>query len=143
VAQTTGTIPIFLQTRAPGTQSSGSLELTGRSPQPFLPEKPYVSRTLPTRSPAELQAFLNHCQYLLQNRPNRLVQHYLTELHEITPNPVDFLGFLWRYKVIISASGVFEDYRRLVHFAPDHVTTERAYTVYYHWTDQSYTVTLV
>jgi hypothetical protein len=133
--------PVFIPPQ-PSPHAS-SPDLTGRSPQPFLPEQLYLAKTLPTRTRAELQSFLNHCNYLLQNSQERVIRHSLTELHSITPNPVDFRGFLWRYKVVITRSGVLEDYREIVRNTADQVIAYKAYEVFYSWTDQSYTVTLI
>ena len=133
--------PVFIP--PPPSPHASSPDLTGRSPQPFLPEQLYLAKTLPTRTRAELQSFLNHCNYLLQNYQEKVIRHSLTELHSITPNPVDFRGFLWRYKVVITRSGVFEDYREIVRNTADQVIAYKAYEVFYSWTDQSYTVTLI
>ena len=95
------------------------------------------------RTRAELQSFLNHCNYLLQNYQEKIIHHSLTELHSITPNPVDFRDFLWRYKVVITRLGVLKDYRQIVRNTPDQVIAYKAYEVFYSWTDQSYTVTLI
>ena len=80
--------PVFIP--PPPSPHASSPDLTGRSPQPFLPEQLYLAKTLPTRTHTELQSFLNHCNYLLQNYQEKVIHHSLMELHSITPNPVDF-----------------------------------------------------
>ena len=55
----------FIPLRIESDSSSGTLELSGTVHQPFLPEVLFHSPGIPTRNSAELQAFVNHCRFLL------------------------------------------------------------------------------
>ena len=124
--------------------SSRHLEILGLPPQPFLPENIYLAATIPTRDLIEHFTFVNHCRYILQNRVERQINHSLTELHRLTPHPIIFAGFLWRYRIIINQTGILEDYRRIVRTSsiPEGAALQKGYTVYYSWDGKSYTITL-
>ena len=124
--------------------STGHIKIVGLPPRPFLPEQQYLATTIPTRDLIEHITFLNHCCYFLQGRVERQINHSLTELHQLTPHPIVFAGFLWHYRIIINQTGILEDYRRIVRTSsiPEGAALQKAYTVYYSWDGKSYTVTL-
>jgi len=124
--------------------SSGTLELSGQIHQPFLPEALYLGPGIPTRNSAELQAFVNHCRYILGQRNNRIINHSITDLHKITPAPAVFAGHLWRYRIIINIDGILEDYRIIARTTnlPITAALQHAFTVYYDWNAVGYTVTI-
>ena len=100
----------FIPPHIDSDSSSGTLELTGQIHQPFLPEALYLGPGIPTHGAAKLQAFVNHCQYILGNCQNRIINHSITDLHEITPAPAVFTRHLWRYRIVINTEGILEDY---------------------------------
>jgi len=134
----------FIPPRIESDSSSGTLELSGQIHQPFLPEALYLGPGIPTRNSAELQAFVNHCRYILGQRNNRIINHSITDLHEITPAPAVFAGHLWRYRIIINIDGILEDYRIIARTTNLPITTalQHAFTVYYDWNAIGYTVTI-
>jgi len=100
----------FIPLRIESDSSSGTLELSGTVHQPFLLEVLFLSPGIPTQNSAELQAFVNHCRFLLGQHQNRTINHSITDLHEITLAPAVFAGHLWRYRITITTEGVLEDY---------------------------------
>jgi hypothetical protein len=92
----------------------------------------------------ELHTFLDHYNYQLQGRRSLEVEHPLMELYNITPHPIVFSGFLWRYRITIARSGVLEDYRLIVQtdHTPQGTKLQRAYSVFYAFDSESYMVTL-
>jgi len=93
---------------------------------------------------AELQAFVNHCRFILGSRQTRIINHSITELHEITPAPAIFSGHLWRYRILINLEGILEDYRIIARTTdlPIVAALQHAFTVYYDWNAQGYTVSI-
>ena len=134
----------FIPPRIESDSSSGTLELSGQIHQPFLPEALYLGPGIPTRNSAELQAFVNHCRYILGQRSNRIINHSITDLHEITPAPAVFAGHLWRYRIVINVDGILEDYRIIARTTnlPVIAALQHAFTVYYDWNAVGYTVTI-
>jgi len=134
----------FIPPRIESDSSSGTLELAGTIHQPFLPEALYLGPGIPTRNSAELQAFVNHCRYILGPRSNRTINHSITDLHEITPAPAVFAGHLWRYRIVINIDGILEDYRIIARTTnlPVIAALQHAFTVYYDWNAVGYTVTI-
>jgi len=122
--------------------SSGTLEIVGRPPQIFLPEQLYLDPGTPTHNWNKNQSFLNHCHYLLGNRPVREINHLVIELHSITPYPVVFAGYLWRYRITINQTGVLEDYCVIVRTTslPVHTALQHTFTVYYDWNNTGLTI---
>jgi len=84
----------FIPPQIYSNSSTGTLELSGQVHQPFLPEVLYLSPGLPTQNAAELQAFINHCRFILGACRQRIINHSITNLHEITPAPAIFAGHL-------------------------------------------------
>jgi len=134
----------FIPPRIESNSSSGTLELTGQIHQPFLPEALYLGPGIPTRNQAELQAFVNHCRYILGNHHQRIINHSISDLHEITPAPAVFAGHLWRYRITIARDGILEDYRIIAQTTtlPIHAALQHAFTVFYDWQSSGYTVSL-
>ena len=134
----------FVPPQIQSDSSSGTLELTGQIHQPFLPEALYLGPGIPTWNSAELQAFVNHCWFILGHRQNRIINHSITDLHKITPTPVVFAGHLWRYRITINQDGILEDYRIIAQTTslPIHATLQNAFTVYYDWNTIGYTISL-
>jgi len=89
---------------------SGGSEIIGRTFQSFLPGHKYLANTIPTRSRKELDTFHTHCWYLLQGRQECHIKHLLSELTELCPDPIIFLGYLWKYCTSINSDGTLEDY---------------------------------
>ena len=134
----------FIPSRIESDSSSGTLELSGQIHQPFLPEALYLGPGIPTRNLAELQAFVNYCRYILGQRQNRIINHSITDLHEITPAPAVFAGHLWRYRIVINTEGILEDYRIIARTTNllVHAALQHAFTVFYDWNAAGYTVSL-
>jgi len=65
--------------------------------QPFLPEETYLAKATPTRNSEELRIFKQHCLYLLQHHPDVHIDHLFMDLFKVTPHPIIFNGFLWKY----------------------------------------------
>ena len=127
------------------TALSGGSELLGKTFQNFLLEDWYLALTIPTRDQAELHTFHSHCWYLLQNKPVRYIEHPASEVAFLTPDPAIFSGYIWKYRTTINKDGILEDYR-LIHWSPEEPFAAhlyKAHTVFYSWTEDSYTVTLV
>ena len=112
--------------------------------QLFLPEETYLAKATPTRNSEELCIFKNHCLYLLQHHPDIHINHLFTDLFKVTPHPIMFNGFLWKYWTSITNEGILEDYRLI---DSEHSTKStcllKQCTVFYSWEGNSYTVTLV
>jgi len=84
----------FIPPRIESNSSSSTLKLSGTVYQPFLLEVLFLSPGIPMRNSAKLQAFVNHCQFLLGRCQSRTIYHSITNLHEITPAPAVFAGHL-------------------------------------------------
>jgi len=134
----------FIPPQIHSDSSSGTLELRGTVHQPFLLEALYLSPGIPTRNAAELQAFVNHCRFILGNRRTQIINHSITDLHEITPSPAVFAGHLWRYRILINLDGILEDYRIIARTTdlPIVAALQHAFTVYYNWNSRGYTVSI-
>jgi len=89
----------------------GGSELIGRTFQLFLPEHKYLATTVLTQSKKELNAFRSHCWYLLQGQQERHIEHLLLELTDLTPDPIVFTGYLWKYCTSVNNDGILEDYQ--------------------------------
>lgn len=136
-------------------QSSSSEEILHRLPSrarelhSYYPETIYVSSTLPTRSSQEITEFLTHSRILFQDRAARdvVINHPLEKAYEITTSPLNFQNLLWKAKVTISTSGIYEEYswirRRPNATRPDRAILVPAYSVQYQWNTESWTVTCV
>jgi len=118
--------------------------IVGTPFQPFLPEDTYLAKATPTRNQEELRIFKSHCLYLLQHRPDVHIDHLFTDLFKVTPHPIIFNGFLWKYQTSITNEGILEDYRLI---DSEHTTEStrlsKQCTVFYSWEGNSYTVTLI
>jgi hypothetical protein len=79
-----------------------------------------------------------------KKKKKKEVEHPFTELYNLTPHPIMFSGFLWQYRTTIACSGVLEDYRLIVRtdHIPQGAKLQRAYSVFYTFDSESYTVTL-
>jgi len=123
---------------------SGGSELIGKTFQSFLPEHKYLANTVPTQSKKELNAFWGYCWYLLQGQQERYIEHLLSELTDLCPDPIIFSGYLWKYHTLVNNDGILEDYwiiqRTETCLQTAHLN--RAYTVFYSWHNNSYTVSL-
>ena len=123
---------------------SGGSELIGRTFQSFLPEHKYLATIVPTQSKKELNTFRSYCWYLLQGWWERHIEHLLSELTNLTPDPIVFTGYLWKYHTSVNNNSIVEDYR-IINRTDSHPQTaqlNRAYTVFYGWHDNSYTISL-
>ena len=123
---------------------SGGSELIGRTFQSFLPKHKYLATTVPTWSKKELNAFHSHCWYLLQGQQEHHIEHLLSELTDLTPDPIVFTGYLWKYHTSLNNNSILEDYW-IINRTDSHLQTawlNRAYTVFYGWYDNSYTMSL-
>jgi len=96
------------------------------------------------RNSEELRIFKQHCLYLLQHCPDVHINHLFTDLFKVTPHPIVFNGFLWKYQTSITNEGILEDYRLI---DSEHSTEStrllKQCTVFYSWEGNSYTVTLI
>ena len=90
---------------------SGGSEIIGRTFQSFLPGHKYLANTIPTQSRKELDTFCTHCWYLLQGRQEHHIEHLLSELTNLCPDPIIFSGYLWKYHTSVNTDGILEDYR--------------------------------
>jgi len=118
--------------------------IVGTPFQPFLPEDTYLAKATPTRNQEELHIFKKHCLYLLQHHPDIHIDHLFMDLFKVTPHPIVFNGFLWKYRTTITNYGILEDYRLI---DSEHTTEStclsKQCTVFYSWEGSSYTVTLI
>jgi hypothetical protein len=118
--------------------------IVGTPFQPFLPEDTYLAKATPTRNSEELRIFKQHCLYLLQHRPDVHIDHLFTDLFKVTPHPIIFNGFLWKYRTSITNEGILEDYRLIdSEHSTESTRLTKQCTVFYSWEGNSYTVTLV
>jgi len=118
--------------------------IVGTPFQPFLPEDTYLAKATPTRNSEELRIFKNHCLYLLQHRPDVHIDHLFTDLFKVTPHPIIFNGFLWKYRTSITNEGILEDYRLIdSEHSTESTRLSKQCTVFYSWEGNSYTVTLI
>jgi len=55
-----------------------------------------------------------------------------------------FAGHLWRYRILINQEGILEDYRIIARTTelPIVAVLQHAFTVYYDWNAQGYTVSI-
>jgi len=112
-------VPVYANISTPSQQIVSKEDLhprqfdhiVGTSFQPFLPEETYLAKATPTRNSEELCIFKKHCLYLLQHCPDIHINHLFTDLFKITPHPIVFNGFLWKYRTSITNKGILEDYR--------------------------------
>src|SRR5947208_4029863 len=120
-------------------------ELEGIPFLPFLPENNYLGVMVPTRNRTELQAFRYRCAYLLQHCPDYHITHPIADLFHFCPHPNTFVGFLWRYRITITHEGVLEDYRIITTATGQTSSTflKRQFTIFYSWTDYSYTTSII
>jgi len=93
---------------------------------------------------AELQAFVNHCQFILGAHCQQIINHSITELHKITPAPAVFAGHLWRYRITIGIDSILEDYQIIARTTslPVHAALQTTFTVFYDWQSSGYTVSI-
>jgi len=118
--------------------------IVGTPFQPFLPEDTYLAKATPTRNQEELRIFKCHCLYLLQHRPDVHIDHLFTDLFKVTPHPIVFNGFLWKYRTSITNEGILEDYRLIdSEHSTESTRLSKQCTVFYSWEGNSYTVTLI
>ena len=119
--------------------------LLSLSCRPFLPETFYLAPTVPTRNKVELQAFKEHCLYLLQGRDEKHLEHPITNIFTDCPHPIVFVDFLWRYHVTITCDGILEDYCHIWSHPnnSESVRLIQAYSVFYSWNNNNFTVSLV
>jgi hypothetical protein len=119
--------------------------LIGLPTRPFLPEDIYLGCTVPTRNKDELNRFRTHCAYLLQHHLDYRIDHLLMDIFCICPHPIVFAGFLWRYRTTITSEGILEDYWVVTTHtdSSDSVLLKRAYTMFYSWSEYSYTTSIV
>jgi hypothetical protein len=119
--------------------------LIGLPTHPFLPEDLYLGCTIPTRNKDELNRFRTHWAYLLQHCPDYRIDHPLTDIFHICPHPIVFAGFLWRYRITITNEGILEDYRVITTHTDnsDSVLLKKVYTMFYSWSEYSYTIAIV
>ena len=105
----------------------------------------YLAPTVPTRTRDELRAFKEHCLYLLQGRPEKHIDHQLTDIFSFAPHPIIFVDFLWKYRTSITRDGILEDYHRIWSGTENTETVRliRAYSVFYGWDNDSFTITLI
>ena len=113
--------------------------------RPFLPDAIYLAPTVPTRNREELRAFKEHCLYLLQGRPEKHIDHQLTDIFSFAPHPIIFVDFIWKYCTSITRDGILEDYRRIWSGTEntESIRLIRAYSVFYSWDNDSFTITLI
>jgi len=118
--------------------------IVGMPFQPFLPEDTYLAKATPTRNSEELRIFKQHCLYLLQHCSDVHIDHLFMDLFKVTPHPIMFNGFLWKYQTTITNEGILEDYRLIDLEHPTESTClSKQCTVFYSWEGNSYTVTLI
>ena len=113
----------------------------------FYPENIYVSSVIPTRTPQELQAYLSHCrtQYESHSGIEVVFKHELAKAYDITSSPLNFQNLLWRSSIVLTASGIVEEYcwirRRTRLSASDRAVLIPAYNVTYNWIGDGWNVT--
>ena len=97
------------------------------------------------RDKHEFSTFRSHCWYLLQARTERHIEHPLSELTRLAPNPIIFSGFLWKYRTSVTSEGILEDYRVIDRSdtIPAVPRLLKGYTVFYRWTETSYSIAFV
>jgi hypothetical protein len=111
------------------------------------PEEVYISSTLPTRTLREHQEFISHCRLQHQAEGGREVIHHrrLSEARQITANPLNFKGLLWKHRTILTSSGILEEYsyicKKTSHNAADRAYLVPAFDVFYEWNNYSWTTT--
>ena len=113
----------------------------------YLPEFIYVSQNLPTRTPHELTAYLEHCWaiFTAQRDPTLVLKHPLSELHLISDSALNFQNYFWRYNVFLDSTSVREEYYQITRNIrpnfPDRAVLTPAFTVVYPWRGKTWTVT--
>ena len=112
----------------------------------FYPEQIYIASVIPTRSPAELREFKQHCITLFTNqtRPTLLFNHDLREIRHITSSALHFQNLLWRKSINISSNSITESHswirRRTLQGRTDQAYLEPAYQVTYQYRRNEWTV---
>jgi len=134
----------FIPPQIQSNSSSRTLKLTRQIHQPFLLEGLYLGPEIPTCNSAELQAFINHCRFILGGHSNQIINHSITDLYEITPAPAVFARYLWRYRIVINIDRILEDYPIIARTTslPIHTALQHTFTVYYNWNAIGYTDSL-
>ena len=109
----------------------------------FLSEDRYLATTIPTRDKHKFNTFRNHCWYLLQAQTEYHIEHPLLELTYLTPNPIIFSGFLWKYHTSVTHEGILEYYQVISRLdtVPAVPQLIKGYTVFYRWTENTYSIT--
>jgi hypothetical protein len=113
----------------------------------FYPENIYVSSVIPTRNPQELQNYLSHCrtQYEAHSGIEVIFKHELRESYTITTSPLNFQNLLWRTSIVLTGSGIVEEYCRICGrtsaSVPDRAILIPVYNVTYGWISDGWTVT--
>jgi len=117
-------------------------ELIGRAFQTFLPEDKYLATTIPTRDKHKFSTFHSHCWYLLQAWTEQHIEHPLSELTHLIPDPIIFAGFLWKYRTSVTSKGILEDYQVIARSdtIPAVPRLLKGYTVFYGWTENTYSI---
>jgi hypothetical protein len=113
----------------------------------YYPEYSFLAENIPTHNYQELVQFFTHCQSLLTTQPIVYINHPLARLQDITTNPLNFVGFLWRIQVTITLQGITERYSYICRHTrqghPDKAILENAFDVGFAWTSHHWTVTPV
>jgi len=81
---------------------------------------------------------------LLQGQQECHIEHLLSELMELCPDPIIFSGYLWKYHTSVNNDSILEDYWIIqqTETRPQTAHLNKAYTVFYGWHDNSYMVSL-
>jgi hypothetical protein len=115
----------------------------------FYPEQIFLSYVLPTRNKREFREFKEHCKDLWQTRRYAflIVPHPIQEIDEFSSGPLNFIGFLWKTRVVLAANGITEEYSLIQRSASrrgaDRPALVPRYVIHYPWTGDLWTTTVL
>ena len=145
--------PRSIDERIPLQESSGSSPETGVHHaielRCYYPEQIFLALVLPTRSRRETLEFKNHCREAWNQRTHSFVTytHPVDEIRQFSTNPLSFVNYLWKVRTVLSFAGITEEYayikRDIRPDGRDRAIPQPAYSVFYPWTENNWTVTLL
>jgi len=79
----------------------------------LYPKQIFLSAILPTRSKREFLEFKLHCQDAWQSCNNQafiIYQHSLIKLDKFSTGPLNFVGYLWKARVVLAIHSITKEY---------------------------------
>jgi hypothetical protein len=137
--------PLLVREHSTSSKEARHQRLPENQAYNHLPEAIYVSDSLPTRKPQELQVFKQHCRLQFNQSQTTIVWNQPLEcLREISSSPLNFQNLLWKNRITVTAYRIIEEYhwirRQIRHNIPDRAILQPAFRVEYWWNESGWTV---